>query len=503
MEGRDLSLFYDLFGYQTVFLPVPYGSKRCLTRSWQEITFTQTQVRDYQLGLLSGNLAVSVGPKSENLVAIDLDLEEFAVLMIRLNPLLRETLCTQGSKGCNFWLRIKGDYPKCIRRFDPKKKFGEWRGGGGYTVVDGRHPAGCDYRILVPAHPIELAYSELRWPDIFDRPELPVDDTELIYPVFMNNHRVPADELIKPDTLIEGLLHRGNKMIISGGSKTYKTWTLIDLAISLAFGGHWLGFQCMPCRVLYINFEIQMPFFMERVNAIKAVKKLPQNDNFLIWTLRGFANDIDIIITELKRQILTSNQGFDVIIWDPIYKVYGPRQENDASDMSQIMNALDHLASEIGASNILGNHFSKGNQAAKEAIDRIGGSGVFGRDPDSILTITPLKDPNSFVVDLILRNNLNVDSFGVRWVYPMLQLDPALDPADLKQPGGRPPAASTSDLLQLLRQFDDQLTTAKWQKLALTELGISVATFYRLKKQLLAAKLIFLSKISHCWNAQT
>lgn len=41
---------------------------------------------------------------------------------------------------------------------------------------------------------------------------------------------------------------------------------------------------------------------------------------------------------------------------------------------------------------VYADHFSKGNQAGKKAIDRISGSGVTARDPDAIVTITELED---------------------------------------------------------------------------------------------------------------
>ena len=44
-----------------------------------------------------------------------------------------------------------------------------------------------------------------------------------------------------PPDVIEGVLHRGAKMVLGGGSKTFKTWTLVDLAISVATGTAWLG----------------------------------------------------------------------------------------------------------------------------------------------------------------------------------------------------------------------------------------------------------------------
>ena len=69
-----------------------------------------------------------------------------------------------------------------------------------------------------------------------------------------------------PPDVIEGVLHRGAKMVLGGGSKTFKTWTLIDLAISVATGTSWLGkFPTKRGRVLYINLELQGAFFAKRL----------------------------------------------------------------------------------------------------------------------------------------------------------------------------------------------------------------------------------------------
>ena len=57
----------------------------------------------------------------------------------------------------------------------------------------------------------------------------------------------------EPEPTIEGLLDKGSKMILSGGSKTRKTWILTHLAICIASGSSWWGFNTTRGRVLYIN----------------------------------------------------------------------------------------------------------------------------------------------------------------------------------------------------------------------------------------------------------
>ena len=58
-----------------------------------------------------------------------------------------------------------------------------------------------------------------------------------------------------PPELIEGILHRGSKLALGGGSKSFKTWTLLELAICISTGWEWLGFPTTAGKVLYVNFR--------------------------------------------------------------------------------------------------------------------------------------------------------------------------------------------------------------------------------------------------------
>jgi hypothetical protein len=65
-----------------------------------------------------------------------------------------------------------------------------------------------------------------------------------------------AFELEHPPQLIWGVLHRGCKLAIGGGSKTFKTWSLLDLALSISHGEPWLSFKTTRARVCYANLEL-------------------------------------------------------------------------------------------------------------------------------------------------------------------------------------------------------------------------------------------------------
>ncbi|MBO5543606.1 MAG: PriCT-2 domain-containing protein, partial [Oscillospiraceae bacterium] len=59
-----------------------------------------------------------------------------------------------------------------------------------------------------------------------------------------------------PEEIIEGILRRGHKMLLSGSSKAGKSFLLMELCIAIAEGRPWLGFPCRKGRVLYVNLEI-------------------------------------------------------------------------------------------------------------------------------------------------------------------------------------------------------------------------------------------------------
>src|ERR1041385_8560942 len=196
-----------------------------------------------------------------------------------------------------------------------------------------------------------------------------------------------SSDLEVPPVLVEGLIHKGSKLVVGGGSKTMKTWTLLDLALSVATGKEWWGRKTTEGKVLYVNFEIQAAFFRERIQAILDARKVSlRNGEFDVWNLRGFAADADDLFPEMTAMVKGKN--YALIVLDPIYKCLGKRDENKAGDIATLMNLLEKLAVESGAAVAFGAHFSKGNQSAKDSIDRIGGSGVFARDPDSIMVMT-------------------------------------------------------------------------------------------------------------------
>ena len=195
---------------------------------------------------------------------------------------------------------------------------------------------------------------------------------------------------VLPEELIQGVLRRGHKMLISGSSKAGKSFLLMELSIAIAEGKPWLGFPCRKGRVLYVNLEIDPASCVNRFIRIYQALGYRQDHigDIIIWNLRGHAVPLDQLVPKLIRRV--RDQKLDAIIIDPIYKVI-TGDENSASDMAAFCNQFDRICNETGCSTIYCHHHSKGAQGAKRAMDRASGSGVFARDPDAQLDMIELE----------------------------------------------------------------------------------------------------------------
>jgi hypothetical protein len=288
---------------------------------------------------------------------------------------------------------------------------------------------------------------------------------------FLNGNLPPL-----PNEIIYRILHEGSKMIVGGTSKGRKTMALIDANVSVATGTPWWGFNTRRGPVCYINFEIQDGFFWYRVDQICKAKGVSIDPGmFFAWNLRGRADGIENLLEEILAVL--QQKPFVLVTIDPVYKALGNRDENRAGDVASMLNEIEKIAVQTGAAVAFGAHYSKGNQAMKESVDRIGGSGVFARDPDTILTMTAHEKEECFTVEGTLRNFAPMYPFVVKWDWPLFVREDA-DPNDLKKARG-----SKS-------QFVPQYKITELKKTLDDEEGMTKSTFYRFRQELLSEGLI-------------
>ncbi len=207
--------------------------------------------------------------------------------------------------------------------------------------------------------------------------------------ICLESMRNPKDRPPLAEPLIEGLVRRGHKLIISGPSKAGKSFALISLAVAVAEGKEWMGFKCQQGKVLYLNFEIDGPSFIDRMFEVYQAYGWPQDnlENMYILNLRGRSEPLNLLTPRLEA--LLKKTPVDLVVIDPIYKVI-TGDENKANEMGQFCNLFDKIALAAQSTVAYCHHHSKGSQAQKAAIDRASGSGVFARDPDAIIDMTEI-----------------------------------------------------------------------------------------------------------------
>ena len=247
------------------------------------------------------------------------------------------------------WLRQETGHP-----FEPTRK--------GDTQGDKRTEQGSDY------------YKRLaeQWPIV---------DTDL-------EHLPP----LKPE-LVRGLIRVGRKGIIAGASKSHKSWLALNLGLSVATGGDFLGFPCKKGRVLYLNMEIAADSFPHRIADVCKAKGITSKEvtakgMFRRIDMRGYYEGADKLAQIIYAQV--SSGDLDLIILDPLYKAFNG-DENSAQEVGAFCKAVDQICERIGCAFVYVHHHSKGAKGDVASIDRASGSGVFARDPDMILDVVKIE----------------------------------------------------------------------------------------------------------------
>jgi RecA-family ATPase len=189
-------------------------------------------------------------------------------------------------------------------------------------------------------------------------------------------HEIPAE-------LVKGLIHRGTLTMFAGGSKAAKTFTLMDLGLSVAHGWPFWGREVVEGRVLYTTSRLGGPSSRGGLRSMSEARGLPDPlQNFDIWNLRGYAADAQKIVPKITDRC--REKDYSMIIIDPIYNLMEGRNENAAGKMAEFLNLFEKLSNETGAAVVYSHHFAKGLAAGKDQIDRASVAAFFRATPTGL-----------------------------------------------------------------------------------------------------------------------
>lgn len=240
------------------------------------------------------------------------------------------------------------------------------------------------------------------------------------------------------EPVIEGLLRRGQVGNVISTSKSYKTYLILNLAITSALGRQWLErFPTAGGKVLLIDLELQPPDITRRTHDIvQAMHVCPADVSRLVEVvpLRGRTVSIDHIE---KWLLSVAPRTYSLVIIDPLYKTYPAGfDENSNPQMTMLYRRFERLAEHLDCGLVVVHHASKGSQADKSVIDVGAGAGAQARSPDAHIVIRPHEADDAVVFDARVRSFAPIEPLVLTWKYPLWERDYGLDPAQLKS--GKP-----------------------------------------------------------------
>lgn len=306
----------------------------------------------------------------------------------------------------------------------------------------------------------------------------PVHDSAL--PPFISFADFPKQhELVMPPQLVEGLLHVGSKAVIGGEPKTNKTWLVLDLALSIASGTKFLGRETAQSGVIFMDFEVQSCFFQNRAWMVYQGKGLtiPPKD-FHYWGLRGKCYDPDRLLNILEER-LSKMTNVRCLIADPVYKLQGGVDENNNSQVTELLKTLEQFSERTGCALIFTHHYSKSGSSGDQGrshFHRLSGASSWARDPDSILTLSHHDEPGCLKVEATMRNLPSPDPFCIEFDAPKFKVrDDIIIPKRVNQNSPVRP----EQVLEILLEAKE-LTPEKWQSISVQKFGITKTQFDKL-----------------------
>ncbi len=159
--------------------------------------------------------------------------------------------------------------------------------------------------------------------------------------------------------VIEQLVTAGSVSVFFGAPGSKKTWALLSLAVHVALGEPWLGFNTMPVKVLVIDEESGEIRFMRRLNAAIQGRLADENIPIEFVCLAGFRLDDKNDAEELER--LITERGAGLVIFDALADLM-TGDESTKKDTQPLFTALRRIADKTQCAIIVIHHSNRSGE---------------------------------------------------------------------------------------------------------------------------------------------
>lgn len=187
--------------------------------------------------------------------------------------------------------------------------------------------------------------------------------------------------------IVDGLIKRGDLVLLAGRPKSGKSWLLLQLAQAIDTGVSFLGKATTKSSVLYLALEDGDRRIHERLHIRK-------------WRPASacFAFDLLPLGGDGLQQLKVGAAAFDVVIIDTFRAACGGADENSNGEMGLLAQSLADFAHDTQKTIIVAHHTRKGD--SDDPFELIRGAGAIraaydtglllqrkGKEPEAVLRV--------------------------------------------------------------------------------------------------------------------
>ncbi len=152
-----------------------------------------------------------------------------------------------------------------------------------------------------------------------------------------------ATETDDEEWLIPNLIHPGDKVVIFGPQKSYKTWVSLDLIRSLAEGVPFLAREdWKPEQRIVVGLveeEGAVRSLAKRMSTLQLSEEA--RERVKVWHRTGFTFNDRGAFESISREV--EQHGIQFLIFDPLQRMAAGIDENDATETALVWDMINEL----------------------------------------------------------------------------------------------------------------------------------------------------------------
>ena len=271
-------------------------------------------------------------------------------------------------------------------------------GADGFCIEDLEKILKEDHRFLPPPEKEgqwEISLSGVDWHDVNRSLSSLMGDLPVLWDKDLSKIKT-----IEKRWHITGLIPEKAVTVLGGKRASCKTWTGLNLAVSLASGKPLFGsIETKKSWVLYIDEETGIETLAERLASIKKGFGITESlENLGFMSFEGFRIDEEDRRQELEEFLSYHKQC--VVIVDSFRRIISC-EENDAGEMSRLFtDVIRPMIEKYDSSFLLIHHLRKGlEKSGGDPMDELRGSSELANYADVILLFRRVpKTQNKFIL---------------------------------------------------------------------------------------------------------